>query len=178
MSASSEVRTYANAAFETALKEWLANLGQVAAAFNRNPNVKKQLADPAKSFDSKQSLLLALLPQGIPKPVQNFVLGMLANGDINLFDQVVDELRHMAAAAGGPRPTQAEVTSALELTSEERTAIQNRLVEQFGSTLEFKFTVDPAILGGLIVRVGDKLLDTSLASRMAALRQSLGVTTG
>ena len=69
----------------------------------------------------------------------------------------------------------AEITSAVELTSEERLAIQNRLIEQHGANLEFKFIVNPTILGGLVVRVGDKLLDTSLSSRMAAWRHSLGV---
>ena len=69
----------------------------------------------------------------------------------------------------------AEVTAAVELTPAERSAIEERLVEQFGAGLEFTFKVDPAILGGLIIRVGDKLLDNSVASRMAALRQSMGV---
>jgi F0F1-type ATP synthase delta subunit len=67
------------------------------------------------------------------------------------------------------------VTAAIELTPAERSAIEERLVEQFGAGLEFTFKVDPAILGGLVIRVGDKLLDNSVASRMAALRQSLGV---
>ena len=81
----------------------------------------------------------------------------------------------MAGSAGGPRPIVAEVTAAVELSPAERSAIEERLVEQFGSGLEFTFKVDPIILGGLVIRVGDKLLDNSVASRMAALRQSMGV---
>ncbi|MCB0253985.1 MAG: F0F1 ATP synthase subunit delta [Anaerolineae bacterium] len=41
--------------------------------------------------------------------------------------------------------------------------------------LDFRFNVDPDILGGLLIRVGDKLLDTSVASRLVAMRQSLGL---
>jgi F-type H+-transporting ATPase subunit delta len=119
-------------------------------------------------------MLDPLLPAAVPAPVRNFLYAMLANGDITLLDEVFDELNIMAAAAGGPRPVVAEITSAAELSNEERLAIQNRLTEQYGANLDFHFRVDPAIMGGLVVRVGDKLLDTSVASKMAALRQSMG----
>lgn len=175
MSASSKAQTYAKVVFETALKDWLTGLGQVSATLSRSPGLQVQLTDPSKSFEARQAMLLPLLPADMPKPVRNFLLGMLANGDLNLLGEVVSDLRTMTAAAGGPRAMPAEVTSAVELTHEERLAIQNRLQEQFGSGLDFKFTVNPSILGGLVIRVGDKLLDTSIASRMAALRQSLGV---
>lgn len=171
----SEVRTYASVVFEAALKDWLDGLGQVVAGFNREPNLLKEVADTTKTFERRQNLLLAALPKDAPQAVHNFLLGMLSNGDITLLDEVVDELSRLAAAAGDQRPTIAEVTSAMELSNEERLAIQNKLIDQFGAGLEFRFNVNPAILGGLIVRVGDKLLDTSVASRLSALRQSLGV---
>lgn len=173
MTTRTEAQTYANVAFETALSDWLEGLGHVVAAFSRSPGLQKQLADSSKSFDSRQATLLSLLPEGITTPVRNFLLAMLANGDITLVDEVLDEFNHLAEAAGGPRPTVAEITSAIPLTDEERLAIQNRLIDQFGPNLDFKFRVDEAVLGGLIMRVGDKLIDTSLASRMSALRQSL-----
>lgn len=175
MSASSEARTYASVVFETAIKDWLSGLEQTAGVIHRSPDLLRKLTDETKSFESRQAALLPLLPDSTSKPVRNFVLGMLANGDIALLDDVVAELRDLAASAGGPKPILAEVTTAIEMTPAERAAIEARLVEQFGAGLEFTFKVDPAILGGLVVRVGDKLLDSSVASRMAALRQSLGV---
>lgn len=175
MTTSSKAQTYASVVFETALKDWLNGLGAAATTLTSSPGVQKKLADPAVNFTDKQQILTAMLPGQTPHVVRNFLLGMLANGDITLLGDVVDELNHLAAAAGGPRPVPAEITSAVELTSEERLAIQQRLVEQYGANLDFRFLVNPAILGGLVVRVGDKLLDTSLSSRMAALRQSLGV---
>ena len=174
---STEVQTYASVVFETALKSWLEGLGEVAAAFSRNPALLQQLTDSTTDFERRQALLLSVLPESAPQPVRNFLLAMLANGDINLLDEVLEELNLRVAAAGGPRPVVAEVTSAVELSNEERQAIQNRLIEQFGPNLDFKFHVDPAILGGLVVRVGDKLLDTSVAGKLAALRQTLGMRT-
>lgn len=177
MTTTSKAQTYASVVFETALKDWLNGLGAAAKVLAESPGVRRKLADPTVNFKEKQDVLMALLPVtlNVPVPVRNFLLGMLANGDITLLDEVVDEIERLAKAAGGARAVPAEITSAVELTDEERQAIQNRLIEQYGANLEFKFIVDPAILGGLVVRVGDKLLDTSLSSRMAALRQTLGV---
>lgn len=175
MTTSSKARTYASVVFETALKDWQSGLGDAVAGLDRSPALMQKLADPAVPFKDKQDTLVTLLPDKLPQAVRNFLLAMLANGDIALLESVLDELNLMAASAGGPRAVPVEITSAIELTGEERLAIQNRLIEQFGSGLDFKFTVNPALMGGLIVRVGDKLLDTSIASRLAALRQSLGV---
>lgn len=175
MTTSSKAQTYAGVVFEAALEDWLGSLRDVGVAIDRSPGLQTKLASASIPFPEKQEVLAALLPQKMAVPVRNFLMGMLANGDIALLDEVVDELTHMAAAAGGPRPTRAEVTSAVELTDTERQDIQNRLSDEFGANLEFRFAVDPKILGGLIIRVGDKLIDTSVASRLAGLRQSLGV---
>lgn len=175
MTTSSKAQTYASVVFETALKDWQSGLGDAVAGLNRSPALLKKLTDPAASFQDKQSQLLNLLPDKMPQAVRNFLLAMLANGDIGLVEEVLAELNLMVASVGGPRAVPVEVTSAFELTTEDRLAVQNRLTEQFGSGLDFKYIVDPAIMGGLVVRVGDKLLDTSVASRLAALRQSLGV---
>lgn len=175
MTTSSKAQTYASVVFETALKDWQSGLGDAVAGLNRSPALLKKLTDPVAPFKDKQSLLASLLPAKMPQPVSNFLLAMLANGDIDLLQEVLDELNSMVASAGGSRAVPVEVTSAIELTTEERLAVQNRLTEQFGSGLDFKFMVNPAIMGGLVVRVGDKLLDTSVASRLAALRQSLGM---
>lgn len=172
---SNDAQTYARAAFEVALEDWLKGLQHVATALDRNPKLMQSLGDETRGFEARQASLVALLPQDMAKPIRNFLFGMLANGDVALLDDVVSQLRQMASAGGGPQATLAEVTSAVELTAEERSGIERRLVDQFGAGLEFKFNVDPAILGGLVVRVGDKLLDDSVSSRLAALRQSLGV---
>ena len=69
-----------------------------------------------------------------------------------------------------------EVVSAIALTDEQRKSLDAKLEAQYGVNLSFSYRVDPAILGGLIVRVGDKLIDGSVASKLAAMKQTLGVT--
>lgn len=67
----------------------------------------------------------------------------------------------------------AEVTSALPLTDEEQEAVRKTLAKPLGSGASLSFRVNPAILGGLVVRVGDKVLDGSVAGKLEGLRQSL-----
>lgn len=172
---SSEAQTYARAVFDVAFEDWLKGLQHVATTLDRNPKLMQSLVDETKGFEARQATLVALLPEGMAKPIRNFLFGMLANGDMALLGDVVSQLRQMATVGGGPQTVAAEVTSAVELTAEERSGIEQRLRDQFGAGLEFKFSVDPSILGGLVIRVGDKLLDDSVSSRLAALRQSLGV---
>lgn len=178
MSARSETQVYAKAAFETAIKDWLSNLEHIAGALDRSPDLLKRLTDTAGSFEVRQAVLTPLMRENMPAPVRNFVFGMLANGDIGLLNDVVAELHTLGATIGGPRAVVAEVTSAVALTAEERAAIEKRLIEQFGLGLDFRYAVDEKILGGLLIRVGDKLMDSSVASRLAVMRQTLGVAAG
>ena len=66
----------------------------------------------------------------------------------------------------------AEVTSALPLSDNEQTSIKNDLIGRGASEVEFK--VDPRILGGLLVRVGDRVVDASVSGRLESLKHSLG----
>jgi len=67
----------------------------------------------------------------------------------------------------------AEVTSALPLTAEEKDAVKKDVLSKIGSQATVTFRVDPSILGGLVIRVGDKVLDGSVAGKLETMRQSL-----
>jgi F-type H+-transporting ATPase subunit b len=67
----------------------------------------------------------------------------------------------------------AEVTSALPLTADEQSMVKSELLGKLKEGASISFRVDPKILGGLVVRVGDRVVDGSVAGQMLALRQSL-----
>lgn len=67
----------------------------------------------------------------------------------------------------------AEVTSALPLSKEEQEAVKANVLDKMGAKTNIEFHVDPQILGGLIVRVGDKVLDGSVSGQLEGLRKSL-----
>jgi F-type H+-transporting ATPase subunit b len=69
--------------------------------------------------------------------------------------------------------TMAEVTSALPLTEKEQGVVRSEVVEKMGSGAEIEFRVDPGILGGLVIRVGDKVVDGSVSGKLEGLRQTL-----
>jgi len=67
----------------------------------------------------------------------------------------------------------AEITSALPLTESEQATLKQDVLSKIGDQATVTFRVDPSILGGLVIRVGDKVLDNSVAGQMEELRQSL-----
>lgn len=81
--------------------------------------------------------------------------------------QIIDE----AELAVGE--TKAQVTSALPLSEEEKATLASNLAAQLGAEPEMEFEVDPAILGGLLLKVGDRVIDGSVAGKLGALRERL-----
>jgi F-type H+-transporting ATPase subunit b len=69
--------------------------------------------------------------------------------------------------------THAEITSALPLTQEEQETIKRDVLSKVGEQASITFRVDPSILGGLIIRVGDKVVDGSVAGKLESLRQRM-----
>lgn len=76
---------------------------------------------------------------------------------------------------GGPLSgTSAEVTSALPLTNEEKETVKKDVLSKIGNQATVTFRVDPTILGGIVIRVGGKVLDASVAGQLESMRQKLG----
>jgi F-type H+-transporting ATPase subunit b len=84
---------------------------------------------------------------------------------------VVLEERELEEAKAGE--VSATVTSALPLTEEERAVVSNGLAEELGQVPAIEFKADPAILGGLVIRVGNTVIDGSVGGKLEALRESL-----
>ena len=86
------------------------------------------------------------------------------------FEAVVASFVDLVRGSG---PRDAEVTSALPLEQAQQNAILQQLRGKYGPALDVKFVVDESILGGLIVRVGDQVLDDSVRSRLAEVQQRM-----
>jgi F-type H+-transporting ATPase subunit b len=75
--------------------------------------------------------------------------------------------------ATGLSGASAEVTSALPLTADEQEAVKRDVLSKIGEQATVAFRVDPTILGGLVVRIGDKVIDDSVAGKLEAMRQTI-----
>lgn len=165
------VSRYAQAIFQMMVERWQNGLDSVTAAIAGNEQLAALLADSGKDTATKLAAVEKALPAGLPADVGNFVRLLVQEGDVALMPQVAAALAQTAGGRSGP--SRADIVSAVELTAEEQADLRRMLTQQHGEGLVFDFRVDPALLGGLRVRVGDRLIDTSVASRLALLRESL-----
>lgn len=165
------VSRYAQAIFQMMVERWQTGLDRAAVAVAGNEQLAALLADTGKDTAAKLAAVEKVLPADLPADVGNFVRLLVQEGDFALMPQVAAALSQIVSGRSGP--SRADIVSAVELTSEEQADLRRMLTQQHGEGMVFDFRVDPALLGGLRVRVGDRLIDTSVASRLARLRESL-----
>jgi F-type H+-transporting ATPase subunit delta len=166
-----QAQRYAQAVYQAMLEQWQTALDQVQALFGKDPRLFALLMDGSQEFDERAKALEAALPKGLAPEIVNLLKLLVQQGDLELLPEIATALTQVGG--GRAAPTKAEITSAVELSSQDQEALRRALVKQYGDGLIFSFHVDPTLMGGLRVRVGDRLIDTSIASRLAALRESL-----
>ena len=167
---------YATAFYEATFERLLGSLTAAAEALVQNPDLLRKLQSLDVDFADRKAALDGILVDGVDPMARNLLYSLLERGDLALLGPVVTSLRaRMQASASGPTPV--DVTTASPLAQDQRQALEAKLAAQYGANLAYTYQVDSAILGGMIVRVGDKLIDGSVASRLAALKQTLGVAT-
>lgn len=152
---SARANQYAQAIVAAMLERWQAAFAQAAQGLGKG---KKADVD-------------AVVPADAPPELVNALKLMQERGDLDLIADVSEALSRTMHQQR--EPVKAEVVSAVELSANEQEQLRQALVAEHGEGLLFSFRVDPALLGGLRVRVGDRLIDTSVASRLTALRESL-----
>jgi len=177
MSTEDRARSYAEAFYEAALERWSAALDVASGALARDSSLLDRAQLGPVEFSARRSLLDRMVPADADPPVRNLLYTLAQRGDLGMLPDIAVALRaRMVQTAEAA--TRVEIVSALPLTEAEKALLTEKLATEYGSGLEFQYRVDPAILGGLIIRVGDKLIDGSVASRLAAMKQALGVTSG
>lgn len=168
---SAQAQSYAQAAFQALLEQWHGALDEVIAALQKDEKLFALVNDGSKDFAEREKALLGVVPKGASQELQNMLKLMLQEGDLELLSDVSQALVRLGS--GQQAPKRADVLSASELSDAEQQSLREMLTKQYGDDLTFTFRVDPALLGGLRVRIGDRLIDTSVASRLSALRESL-----
>lgn len=168
---------YAQALFELAdeagaLGAVEADLKAFKALAAENKDLARLIASPTFTAEDKGKALLAIAEQGKANALTKNFLGLLAaNNRVSALPAVIPAFEKLAAAHRGA--VAAEVTTAVKLSAAQQKAIAQALKTAFGKDPEISTTVDPAILGGLKVKVGSKLFDASLKSRLDQLKFAL-----
>jgi F-type H+-transporting ATPase subunit delta len=168
-------RRYAEAAFEVATRDdaverWRTEL-DMAAAVTAGPGIGHALANPAVPFETRLAAVRDSLERAVSPGVLNLISLLLRRGRIEQLPRVAAEFRRLDNARQGI--TAATATSATPLTPDEVRALTARLEAMTGGRIELELQVDPSLLGGLVVRMGDRLIDGSVRGRLERLRNQL-----
>ena len=167
-------KRYAIAAFELAREHndtdaWLTAVRQMAE-FMGDPEVKRVLENTRVSQEPKQRLIdlaladLPALPLNLARLLVRKNRTALAVDIANQFQQLQEEQRGVSRA---------KATTAVPLGDAERQALSHRLTEQTGGEVLLETEDDPELLGGVVVQIGDRLIDASTRSKLRALRDNL-----
>ena len=173
--ARSTARRYAEAAFEIAERDdsmaaWMAAFS-LAEERLTEPEVLRLLSNPAIAPASRVEALDRIIGDQVSGPQRNLLALMVRRGRFELLPGVIREFRRLYRQREGI--VEATVTSATALDEEEVSALQQRLVAMTGSSIELRHEVDPALLGGVQVRLGDQLIDGSIRGRLERLRSEV-----
>ena len=171
MSVQARPQDYAAAIHDLALEPWLQQLGEIKTAVKRDAALRADLDDPGLSTGEKLDRLGQVLPAVVTGATRKFLGTLLEAGQIDQLDAILLELDRLARRRAERRL--AQVTSAVPLTEAEAEAMRAKLAERFGTDLEIQFEVDASLIGGVHLRVGDQVIDGSVAGKLAALRDHL-----
>jgi F-type H+-transporting ATPase subunit delta len=167
-------RAYAEVAVKNKLnpEKTVAEFQQMADVVNSSRELRNVLQNPAVSRDQKLKLLDSIIQHiGASKMLRNFLAVLIDHrriGNIgDLLEQFKRELdRRMGIA-------DAKVSSVRELSSAEKKSLEQQLATITGKTVRATYSRDPALLGGVLVRVGSTIYDGSVHGRLQHIRQEL-----
>ena len=171
-------RPYAEAMFEAvqaaAAPESLADVAQALdglATVARDPGVRQLVGDPRLDSDKLGELMLSALP-GQPGPaVRNLLRVVLENHRLAALPAIAEQFHRLKDDA--EQRAEVLITSAFPMDDAQLDALLPALEKRFGRKLYARVEVDPGLIGGVRVAVGDEVLDTSVRARLETMRHAL-----
>ncbi|HEX3722533.1 MAG TPA: F0F1 ATP synthase subunit delta [Nitrolancea sp.] len=175
MSVGGAAKRYAQAAFSVAkehdkLDEWEQELTQLTATLG-NPESEEFFEHPAVPVEAKQAALNTMITGSDQQAVRNLMLLLLERDRLQQLPQIVEVFHALVLEDRGV--VIANVVTAVELQPDELELIRARLRQMVGKEIQISTGVDPEIIGGIVVRIGDMLLDGSVRTQLKQLRQRM-----
>jgi F-type H+-transporting ATPase subunit delta len=168
---------YANALFELAreagkLDEAERDMQALGAALAASEDLRRLAASPVYGREAQARAMAAVAARmGLSDLVTKTVGLMAAKGRLFMLGQVIRVFAQLMAEHRGE--VTAEVTAARQMSDTQRKALAEQLRKAMGREVRLNVTVDEGIIGGLVVKVGSKMVDTSIRSRLAALQNAM-----
>jgi F-type H+-transporting ATPase subunit delta len=177
MASRASARRYARALFDVVSKSGdvdaaLVELKAVGSAIAGHADLRRALTSPGVPLGAKQNIMRDVLAlQPVSRIVGRLLTLVVENDDVDEIDEIVEafeqrvlDLHHVVRA---------EITSAVPLADDKVRAIEVALADASGARVVITPRVDPAILGGVVAKVGSRVYDGSIARHLARIRARL-----
>jgi F-type H+-transporting ATPase subunit delta len=136
-------------------------------------DLRNALLSPAVAPSRKRAVMARLMePMGVANAVRNFLFVVIDHRRVHEFSSIVDAFEALLDERLGL--VRADVSSARELTESQRAGLEPLLSRLAGKRAKLKFTTDPALIGGVVARVGSTVYDGSVRGALERLRAKLG----
>ncbi|MEO8274230.1 MAG: ATP synthase F1 subunit delta [Chloroflexota bacterium] len=172
---SSAARRYAEAAFQLAMRDGALDAYgdglNLAVRMLGGDEVLGILRNPARPLHERVAFVDTLLSKRVPEPVRKIAGLLVARGKVDRLESVAAEYHRLLNREHGV--VEAVATAASPLNGEETAALQRKVAQMTGRTVDLRVEVDESLIGGLTVRVGDTLYDASVRGRLERLRERL-----
>jgi F-type H+-transporting ATPase subunit delta len=175
---STVARPYAEALFSAVPLDGVAKIQAELLSLNlvaSDQTVQSWFKNPFLSQKDKVDALTAAFSAQHQAPISelmnNFLLVLIQNNRLSLLSDVSEQFTGLKNKAEGAN--EAIITSAFDLTSEQLSDLTSNLQKKFGVHLKPVLVVDPTLIGGVRVRVGDQVLDTSVRAQLDAMKAAL-----
>ena len=168
---------YASALFDLAkdgqaLTALEADTDALEGALAASEDLRDMIGSPVLTREVQGAAMAAVAEKlALSELTKNTLALMASKRRLYVLPQLVQNLRARIAEEKGE--VTAEVTSATELTAEQAAELAATLQARVGKTVKLKTTVDEALIGGLVVKVGSKMIDTSIRSKLASLQNAM-----
>jgi F-type H+-transporting ATPase subunit delta len=168
---------YATAIFDIAKEDGAlaaldSDIGALSAALKDSPDLVDLIGSPVYSRAEQGAAIVAVARKmGLTVTLQNALSLMADNRRLFVLPQLLGALRDRIAAERGE--VTAEVTSAKALTKTQSDKLAKVLAAQVGKDVKLVTSVDDSLIGGLVVKVGSKMIDTSIKAKLAQLQNTM-----
>ena len=147
-------------------------LEDFAAAYHESAELRNFLATPGVTRQEKHAVIEKILARlGAGRIIRNFLFVIIDNQRAHLLPGIVESFEHVLRQREGI--AEAEVTSAIELSNKQKSVLLQTLERLTGKKVQAKYALEPGLLGGAVVRIGDTIYDGSVRNRLNVLRARL-----
>src|ERR1700756_26740 len=135
-------------------------------------DLRRVWENPAIASEQKRRVLDAIARrEGLSRQARNFVAVLIDHGRIHLFDRIVEQVQHELDQRMGI--AEARITSFRDLSDPEKRALESQVERLTGKKVRARYSRDPAILGGAVVRIGSTIYDGSVLGQLQKIREQI-----